>query len=247
MTEHKCDAHTVLKLFNDKITSLTDIIETQRKFIDKLTTMCESQQDTIKKLIDNAQEKKTNTMLPPSAPELPPPSAPELTPFMNPTQLCSFIQTIYVMYDKDENNFFIRIHVKNCEMFPIYLKSTRTLDLSAWGWHHLDKYFGYPAESAVYAITLEKYERLIKPYTKIQPIINMLSTHHYFKKMIKSTNRVVGGISIEFKSAITPMIIQIWSSRKDGIIYNESNFTLYVTQDDIYKLGLSDIINTSSI
>lgn len=241
----------VLKLLNDKITSLTDIIETQRKFIDKLTTMGESQQDTIKKLIDNQQEKKTNVVIPPpSAPELPPssvpelpsPSAPELPPPVDPTQLCSFIRTIYVMYDKDENNFFIRIHVENCETFPSYLNATQTLDTSSWCWRHLDKYYGRPAGSASYAVTLEKYERLIKPYTKIQPIVNILSTQHYFKKMIKSINRVVGGVSIEFKSAINPIILQAWSSTKTGIIYNESNFTVYATQEDTHKVGLSNVL-----
>lgn len=271
MTEHKCDAHIVLKLLNDKITSLTDIIETQRKFIDKLTTTCESQQDTIKKLIDNSpdvlslgtilssekrlnivsdtnnsSEKNTNPMnLPPSAPELPRTSN-NLSSYMNPTQLCLAIRTIYIMYDRDENDFFIRVHIENCEKFPNYIGAVQTLDTSAWSWQHLDKYYGRPEESAVYAMTLEKYERFIKPYIKIQPVVNMLSVQHYFKKMIKRTTRVVGGISIEFESAIEPIILQAWSLTKNGIIYNESNFTLYTTQGNINSLGLAYAIDTSA-
>lgn len=283
MTEHKCDAHVVLKLLNDKITSLTDVIETQRKFIDKLTTTCESQQDTIKKLIDNSlekrfnivsdtnnssekrvtytlietrfntgsdtdntKEKNTNPMNPPpSAPELPRTSN-NLSTSIDPTQLCLAIRTIYIMYDRNENKFFIRVHIENCEKFPNYIGAVQTLDASAWSWQHLDKYYGRPEESAVYAMTLEKYERFIKPYIKIQPVVNMLSVQYYFKKMIKRTTRVVGGISIEFESAIEPIILQAWSLTKNGIIYNESNFTLYTTQGNINSLGLAYAIDTSA-
>ena len=260
MTEHKCDAHVVLKLLNDKITSLTDIIETQRKFIDKLTTTCESQQDTIKKLIDNSPEKRLNIVSdtnnssekntnlmnpPPSAPELPRTSN-NLSTSIDPTQLCLAIRTIYIMYDRNENKFFIRVHIENCEKFPNYIGAVQTLDASAWSWQHLDKYYGRPEESAVYAMTLEKYERFIKPYIKIQPVVNMLSVQYYFKKMIKRTTRVVGGISIEFESAIEPIILQAWSLTKNGIIYNESNFTLYTTPGNINSLGLAYAIDTSA-
>lgn len=261
---------SVIKMLVEKNQSLSQIIETQKTFIDRLTDTCQRQQSMVDKLCENRVSLNMNDQPKEQTKEQPKDRLKELTeqlkdqlkersnnqlklfPDGSPveiTAMCTSIKSVEVMYDMPHLLFVVSLLNKD-DRWIQYLQLQRTTDSGSWK-HSLANHYYNHTDHYAFALSLESFQKMVKPYIDIylNKNRNVYILHH---NMTKYLNAKISKISFDYEISVKLNLKEINTVVLAILIYMYSGYQCEKKVDDSYDVkfkqeDFAKLVSSSSL
>ena len=241
---------SVIKMLVEKNQALSQIIETQKTFIDRLTDTCQRQQLMVDKLCENRVSLNMNDQPKEQSKEQPKDQLKELTeqlkeqsnnqlklfPDGSPveiTAMCTSIKIVEVMYDMPHLLFIVRLLNKD-DRWIQYLQLQRTTDSGSWK-HSLANHYYNHTDHYAFALSLESFQKMVKPHIDIYLNKNR-NVYSLPPNMNKYLNAKISKISFDYNVSVKLNLKEINTVVLAILIHMYSGYQCEKMFDDSYNV-----------